>query len=137
MILSTRRSGARRGFTLVEVVVALAILTGALLGLSLFIARMAQATSSARLLGTATELASDRLELVKSATTYSTIDSLYTATETSIPGSPDYFGFTRKTLIQHVGGLATDSVDYKIITVIVTHVSLTLPVRKTTSLAAF
>jgi prepilin-type N-terminal cleavage/methylation domain-containing protein len=136
MILSRRSTRARRGFTLVEVVVALAILTGALLALSLFIARMAHSTTNARLLSTATELAADRLELVKSATNYSTIDSLYSATEATIPG-PDYIGFTRKTVIQHVGGLPADSVDYRIITVIVTHAALTLPVRKTTSLAAF
>ena len=135
-MIRSRRARARRGFTLIEVVVALTILSGALLSLSVFIARMAHSTTNARLLSTATELAADRIELVKSATSYAAIDSLYAATEATIPG-PDYVGFARKTLTQHVGGLPSDSVDYRIITVIVTHAALTAPVRKTTSIAAF
>jgi prepilin-type N-terminal cleavage/methylation domain-containing protein len=136
MTFSRRNSRARRGFTLVEVIVALAILTGSLLGLSLFIARMAHSTSNARILSTATELAADRLEQVKGATTYSAIDTLYGITEATIPG-PDYVNFSRKTLVQHVGGGITDSVDYRIITVIVSHPSLSPSLRKTTSIAAF
>ena len=136
MIRSRRRSRLRRGFTLVEVVVALALLTGALLALSMFIARMAHSTTTARLLSTATELAADRLELVKSAIRYAAIDSMYAATEPSIPGA-DYAGFTRTTVIQHVGGSATDSVDYRIVTVTVSHAALALPLRKTTAIAAF
>ena len=133
---AARSLGARRGFSLVEVIVALTILTGSLLGLSLFVARMAHSTTNARILSTATELAADRLEQVKSATTYGAIDSLYAITESSIPG-PDYVNFSRQTLVQHVGGRVTDSVDYRIITVVVSHPSLSPSLRKTTSIAAF
>ena len=127
---------ARPGFSLVEVIVALGILTAALLGLALFVSRMAHTTSDARLLGTASELAVNRIEDIKSSTDYASIDT-FAVTETSIPGSPTYAGFTRKTLVKHVGGAVTDSVDYRIITVVVTNPVMSAPVTKTTAIAAF
>ena len=133
----THRKRRRGGFTLVEVIVALSVLTIALLGLSLFVARMAHNTTTARLTSTATDLTSDRIEAVTSAKTYATIESLYVATETNIPGPPEYKGFTRQTLVQHVGGGPSDSVDFKLITVIVTHPLLSSASRKSSAIAAF
>ncbi len=126
----------RRGFTLVEVVVSLVILAGVFLGLALFTSNMAHAASEARLLDTAEDLAANRLELVESATNYAAIDSMYTATEGTIPG-PQNVGFSRQTIIEHVGGQPADSVDYKLVTVIVSNPALPHPVRKTTAIAAF
>ncbi|HEY5220455.1 MAG TPA: prepilin-type N-terminal cleavage/methylation domain-containing protein [Gemmatimonadaceae bacterium] len=136
MILRRRRWRARDGFTLIEVVVALLILGVALLGLALFVSRMAHAGSYSRLLGTANELAADRIETIKSALTYATLDTKFAGTETSIPGVA-YSGFTRTTVIRHVGGSITDSVDYRIITVVVSNPAMTDSVRKTTVIAAF
>jgi prepilin-type N-terminal cleavage/methylation domain-containing protein len=131
----TRRSRpARRGFTLVEVVVSLVILGGVFLGLALFVSNMAHASSYSRLQDTAEDLVADRLEMIKSATDYSAIDSMFTATEGTIPGDP---GFSRQTIVDHVGGQPADSVDYKLVTVIVTNPVLPQPVRKTTAIAAF
>lgn len=126
----------RRGFTLVEVVVSLMILGGVFLGLAMFVSNMAHASTYSRLEDTAEDLVADRLETVKSATDYASIDSLYTATEGAIPG-PDYAGFSRQTIIEHVGGQPADSVDYKLVTVIVTNPALPQPVRKTTAIASF
>lgn len=134
--LPGRRLRARAGFSLAEVVVALAILTAALLGLALFVSRMAHATSDSRLLGTATELVTNRIETIKGSTDYASIDTFAT-TETSIPGSSSYAGFTRQTLILHVGGGVSDSVDYRVVTVIVTNPVMSAPVRKTTAIASF
>jgi prepilin-type N-terminal cleavage/methylation domain-containing protein len=127
------RMRARSGFSLVEVIVALGILTAALLALALFVSRMAHTTSDARLLGTASDLVASRIETIKSSTDYASIDT-FAVTESSIP---KYTGFTRKTMVKHVGGAVTDSVDYRIITVIVSNPAMSKSVEKTTAIAAF
>ena len=129
------RLKVRAGFSLVEVVVALGILTAALLSLALFVSRMAHTTSNARLLGTASELAANRIESIKASSNYASIDT-FAVTQSTALGA-QYAGFTRKTLIKHVGGSVTDSVDYRIITVIVTNPVMSDTVKKTTAIAAF
>jgi len=124
----------RAGMTLVEVVVAMMLLGGVLLGLGSFTMQMSQAASRARLRAVAAQLASDRLETVKGAPRYSAIDSMYVATEASVDGHP---GYTRQTMVTHVGGAAQDSVDYRIVTVEVRNAQLPTPVRKTTIIAPF
>ena len=96
-----RETRERRGLSLVEVIVALSILGGVLLALGMFSARLSQGTSSSRIRIAAAQLAADRLEQVKSAPRYTVIESLYVATESSIPGNP---GFSRQTWVQRVGG---------------------------------
>ncbi len=135
MTLRRRRWRPRTGFTLVETVVALIILGFALLGLALFVSRMASAGTSSHLLGTANELAADRIEMIKTATIYSQIDG-FAGTELTIAGTGNA-GYTRQTFIRHVGGGTTDSVDYKIVTVVVANPAMTDSVRKTTIIAAF
>ena len=120
--------------TLVEVIVAMVLLAGVLLALARFSAALAHTTGTARLTATATQLVGDRLETVKGAPRYTAIESLYVAIEPSIPG---FTGFTRRTYVSRVGGLATDTIDYKIVTVEVSHASLTKPVRKSTIIAPF
>lgn len=135
--MGTRRAvnlRARRGLSLVEVIVALAILGGVLLALGMFSARLSQATSTARIRVTAAQLAVERLELAKSAQRYTAIESLYVATEASIIGYPNY---TRRTWVQRVGGKVTDTIDYKIVTVQVANKNLPGNVRKTTVIAPF
>ena len=129
------RLKVRAGFSLVEVVVALGILTGVLLALALFVSRMAHTTSNARLLGTANELAANRIENIKASSNYASIDT-FAVKETSALGSR-YAGFTRQTLIKHIGGSVKDSVDYRIITVIVTNPVMSDTVKKTTAIASF
>lgn len=125
---------SRDGLTLVEVIVALAILGGVLLALGMFSARLSQSTSTGRIRITAAQLAADRLETVKGAPRYSAIESLYVATEATIPGNP---GFSRQTWVKRVGGTASDTIDYKIVTVQVQHAQLAGNVRKTTVIAPF
>ena len=60
----------------------------------------------------------------------------FAGTETNIPG-PGNAGFTRQTIVRHVGGGTTDSVDYRIITVVVANPAMANSVRKTTVIAAF
>ncbi len=126
----------RAGFTLVEVVVAMLILGSALLGMALFVSGMAHSATDSRLIGTANELAADRIETIKTSTSYATLGADFQGTETSIPGG-DYAGFTRRTIIKHVGGSPTDSVDYTVVTVLVSDPAISDTVRKTTVIASF
>ena len=128
------RARARAGMTMLEVVIAMSILGGALLSMAAFTGRLAHTTGTSRLQSTANQLVSDRIEIVKGAPRYSAIESLYVKTESSISG---YSRFTRKTMVTRTGGTAKDSVDYKTITVEVTHPLLTAPVRKTTVISYF
>lgn len=120
--------------TLVEVLVSVVLLSGVLLGMGAFSASMARTSGTARVTATATQLVADRLELVKTAPRYTAIESLYVAMETSIAGQA---GYTRKTLVRRVGGLPTDSIDYKIVTVEVAHDAIPRPVRKSTIIAPY
>jgi prepilin-type N-terminal cleavage/methylation domain-containing protein len=126
----------RDGMTLIEVIIATVILGGALMSLAGFVAKFAHTVSDADIRGIAAELAADRIETVKAATQYSSIDSLYATTEGrgTITGYPK---FTRQTLVQRVGGGSTDLVDYRIVTVIVMSPPLRAPVRKTTIISDF
>lgn len=131
---TTGRRAPRSGMTLIEVIVAMVLLAGVLLALGQFSAALARTTGGARLTATATQLVGDRLETVKGAPRYSAIESLYVATETSLPGFQD---FRRQTFVKRVGGQPTDSIDYKIVTVEVTHPGLSRSVRKSTIIAPF
>jgi prepilin-type N-terminal cleavage/methylation domain-containing protein len=132
------RMKARRGLSLVEVIVALSILGGVLLGLGMFSARLAQATSTARVRVTASQLANERIEQVKAAIRYTAIETLFVATEASVP-SPDGIGkYSRRTWVTRVGGTLADTIDYKIVTVQVSEANQKGgPVRKTTVIAPF
>lgn len=125
---------SRTGMTLIEVMIALVILTSVLLGMGIFMAKYGRAvgTSSAR--ASARELVAERIEYVKGATQYATIETTYGGTEPSIPGYP---GFTRRTLIMRVGGGPADRYDHKVVTVVVDGPGLTQPAKKTSVISAF
>ena len=125
---------ARRGMTLLEVLVALSILGGALIALAMFSVRLAQSTSSSRVRIEAAQLAADRLETVKGSPRYSAIETLYVATEIPVSGHP---GFSRQTWVTRVGGGVKDTIDYKIVTVQVQNAQLAGNVRKTTVIAPY
>ena len=129
-----RHRRLRRGLSLVEVMVALGILGGALMGMAAFAVKLGQATTRARVRATAGQLISDRLESVKSAPRYLALDTLYAGLEGSIPGFP---GFVRQTWVKHVGGKATDTIDYQLITVEVRNPKLGANMRKTSAIPPF
>jgi prepilin-type N-terminal cleavage/methylation domain-containing protein len=140
-----RRTGAARharvaadraGMTLIEVIIAIVILSGALLSMGGFVTKFANTVNMSDIRSIASDLAADRIETVKAATSYASIDSLYAKTEAAgtVVGYPK---FTRRTIVQRVGGGPTDLVDYKIITVIVSTPPLKVPVKKTTIISDF
>lgn len=132
--MSRIRRAARRGMTLVEVMVALTILGIVMLGMGRFTTNFARTVSDAGIRSTASDLVADRLETVKSTGRYDLIESLYQGTESTLPGHP---GYTRQTLVAHIGGAPTDSVDYKVVTVSVSAPRMTTPVKKSTVISSF
>lgn len=123
----------RTGMTLVEVIVAMLLLVTVILVLGGFSAKFAQASGQAHLVVLANELAATRLDAVRQQPTYAAVDSLV-RTDTV---KSDFSSYTVKTQMVHVGGAVTDSVDYKIFTVTVTHPQMRKTVAKTTAVAAF
>lgn len=121
---------ARTGISLLEVMVALTILGTALIGMAEYGRRYARSNASSMMLNNALDLASARVERVKSERNYTSMDTLAT-TETNIAG---YTGYQRVTAI-----VATLNAQYayKTVTVTVTHPAMALPVKKTTAIARF
>ena len=128
--LRRRRWIPRRAMTLMEVMVAMVILTGALLGMGKFITNFSHSTADGALSSTASDLVLDRIEFVKASTPYANLTT-YIATEGAIPNYP---GFTRQTQVLRTNNATTD---YTAVTVTVTHPSLSRPVKKTTIIGAF
>jgi hypothetical protein len=120
--------------TLVEVMIALVMLTSVMLGMGAFMAQYGHAVGTSSAKASARELVAERIEYVKGTTQYPSIETTYGGMETSIPGYP---GFTRRTLVMRVGGQPGDRFDHKVITVIVDGPGLDKPVKKTSVIAAF
>lgn len=129
-----RRRGSRAGMTLIEIVVAVTILSGALLGIAMFASRMVRGVSDSQAKTTAAELAGERLELVKLTGTYVSVDT-FVRTETAL--GTGYLGYTRQTQVQRVNAGVSDTLDYKIVTVTVRGQLLPQPVKRTTIIAAY
>jgi prepilin-type N-terminal cleavage/methylation domain-containing protein len=123
----------RRGMTLIETLIAVVILGTALVALGNFMAHFAHATKVSSLQQRALDFASDRIDSVKHSSDYTTIDTM--ATTESI--TADSSTYTRQTIVQHIGGGVTDTLDYRVVTVSVTMPTVTIPMRKTTIIAAF
>jgi prepilin-type N-terminal cleavage/methylation domain-containing protein len=126
--------GNRSGMTLIEVIVSMVLLSGALLAMGAFTARYANVTGSMSRRSEANELVADRLEEVKGALKYAAIDSVFAKTEATIPNHP---GYARQTLVTRTGGQPADLYDYKTVTVIVTGAGLTKPSKKSTVISVF
>ena len=125
-----RRTRSRAGMTLIEVMIALVILTGALLGMGKFITSFSHATSDGALSSVASDLVLDRLETIKGSNSYAALDT-YVATELAIPS---FTGYKRVTQVTRT---LDGTEDYKAITVTVSNPGLNLPVKKSTIIAAF
>lgn len=125
----------RQGFTLIEVVVALVILSTAVLGLAATAGRLSTAASSAELRALALESVEDRLARVRLDPRYGLLDSIYTGTETDVLGT-ETPGYSRKTTISHVQQGNPVSVDYTKILVEVTGPMLSPPIARQITIAA-
>jgi prepilin-type N-terminal cleavage/methylation domain-containing protein len=122
---------ARRGMTLIEVMIALSIVTSAMLGLGAFLPNFMHVSAKGTILSAASDLAVSRLETIKTWPTYSSLETTYNATESSFANCR---GCSRVTLILHT---TNATADYKTVTVTVSGPNITTPVAKTTVIAAF
>lgn len=121
--------------TLIEVMIAITILTTAMLSISSYMSKFARTTSASQYREVANELASGRIEEVKGGSQYSAIDSVFAGTESFKSGR--YKGFTRTTIVKREGGGSNDIHDYTTVTVIIDSPYFESSVRKTSVIAAF
>jgi prepilin-type N-terminal cleavage/methylation domain-containing protein len=136
--LQVDRLGARllmkneRGFTLIEVMMALAIITAVLLAMGTATASFVHEVAVGDRNTAALQLVDGRIEAIQMDPNYTGLDTAYAGTETDFPTLP---GYTRTTTILVVGG-AGQSVNYKKITVTVDGPGLDAPVARTITVGA-
>lgn len=126
---------ARRGFSLVEVIVAMTILTGALLGFAMVAQKFTRSNADVLVRTMGSEIATARIEQIKGARTYGTLVSTYNGVTESWSGTNAWSGFSRRTVVTRTG--PTTTADYVTVTVVVSGRGLNPTIRRTTSIAAF
>jgi prepilin-type N-terminal cleavage/methylation domain-containing protein len=125
----------RRGFTLVEVIVALVILSGVILAMTDFTRQFTRQTTDSAVEARASDLAVQQLETVKAWRAYGTIVATFHNNITTFAAPGPFAGLRRETLAVRTGPTAT--ADHVTVTVVVTGGGLPAPVRRTTIIAAF
>jgi len=120
------------GFTLVEVIVALVILSVAVLGLSASAARLTTNAADAELRARALYSVQDRLALIQVDPRYADLDSLYDGSEPALGMT----GFTRTTTVTHVVQTNPTPLDYKVVAVVVDGPPLPSPISRQIVVAA-
>jgi prepilin-type N-terminal cleavage/methylation domain-containing protein len=126
---------ARRGFTVIEVIVAVVLLGGVALTIGAATARLLASTTRDAQALTALDLVNDRLANVLANPTYTDLQSRFEESDTPVPLFP---GMVRTTVVQrqvqnHGGGRQSDMT---MITVSVTGPGLTAAVVRSTTVAA-
>lgn len=125
----------RRGFTLVEIIVAMTILVVSLLGFAEVSRRFIRSNTDVATRTIASDLATSRLEQIKGSRSYATLVATYNSQVETWSGASPYAGFTRQTYVTRTGPNASN--DFTTVTVVVSGRQLTPLVRRTTSIAAF
>ncbi len=111
----TSRPDRQSGFSLVEVIVALVILSVAVLGLGASASRLTTTAAGAEMRALAVQLLDDRIAEVRLDPRYGGLDTLYAGVETDILGP----GTSRTTTVVHVQETTPLVLDYKRISVTV------------------
>lgn len=132
-----RQERRRAGMTLIEVIFAIVILSGAMLGLAAFSRKFQRSTTNATVTALASDLAVRRIEEIKGYTVYSTLVATYHGTTETFTSDPSYDGFTRTTAAVRCSGCPDSVNDYITVTVTVSGRSQTTPLAKTTVIANF
>lgn len=120
----------RAGFTLVEVILSMAILVGVIVTLITMTARTVHVTAQSDREQAAIQMATDRTDQIRSDPNYAALDTAYVKTDTAVASYP---GFRRVTTMTRV---TTSGNDFKRFTVTVTGAGLQTAVARTVSVAA-
>ena len=130
----SRPAPGPRGVTLIEVMIAVVILSVVLLGMGRYLVDFSRAVRRSEARTIAINLAAQRISEIRASPNYSGLETNYAVSESSIPG---FTRFTRATTIAHTGGpRPTYTDDYKTVTVTVNGPGLTTPIKKTIIVAA-
>jgi len=130
----TPGTAGERGVTLIEVIIAMVILTVVLLGMGSFAVRFTRTVQQSDARTIAVALASQRISEVRSSPNYSGLEAAFNGTEATIAG---FTGYARTTQIVLTGGpRPTNNQNYKTVTVSVVAPGLPNPIRKTVIVAA-
>ncbi|MFN0180679.1 MAG: prepilin-type N-terminal cleavage/methylation domain-containing protein [Gemmatimonadales bacterium] len=90
----------RRGFTLIEVLIAVVLLSLAVMSLGQFMGKYQRATANATILSTMTSVAKERIELVRGDVRYTTLSTRYgTGASADTTGFPGYSTMRRLTIV--------------------------------------
>jgi type II secretory pathway pseudopilin PulG len=122
---------ASTGFTLVEIMFAISIVTTAIIGLAAFVPRFINTASKGAIVSAASDLAVDQVETIKAFPTYATLETTFNGT---LVGFPTCASCSRTTTIVHD---SSATANYKVVTVQITGPQLSTTVSKTTVIAAF
>jgi prepilin-type N-terminal cleavage/methylation domain-containing protein len=87
---------SRDGFSLIEMIIAILILTGAVLGIASSTGGLVASASESELEFSALQSVEDRLALIRLDPRYGLLDSIFSGTETALPG---LHGLTRTTRV--------------------------------------
>ncbi len=123
---------ARRGMSMIEVVVAVLILGGALLSMGMFVTNYTRATRSTNSRAMAGQLVSSRLEQIKSWNNYYTLISQFTITESQVRP-----GYDRRTYTLQVGGNSGSKQDHILVTVAVYGKAIPDTIKNTIAIPRF
>jgi prepilin-type N-terminal cleavage/methylation domain-containing protein len=123
---------SHRGFTLIEIMIALVILALVVLGMATSTGRFIRVVAESDIQVAAIQLADDRIQTVLMDPNYQGLDTAYAGSES---GFPSLDGFVRATAITHVGGVG-QATNHKRIVVTVTGPGLSSPVKRSATVAA-
>ena len=118
----------RYGFTLIELMLAIVILTIVLTGVARYTAQFMHAVSTSTTRTTAAQVATERIELVKADPSYLSLATIWDQSQTGFPGYPN---MTRTTTVSRITGNVPQR-DYTVVTVRVTEPTMISPVNVTT-----
>jgi prepilin-type N-terminal cleavage/methylation domain-containing protein len=119
--------GGRPGMTLIEIMVALVILSGSLIAMGNFMGKFTHAQRLASLRADAIDIASNLIDSVGHDSSYAKVPTDFARTVTT---TRDNATFTRVTTIKQIGGGVASAVNYYIVTTAVTWPGSPTPVKK-------
>lgn len=122
----------RRGFTLIEIMIALVLLMVVILGMATSTGRFMRVVAESDIQQAAIQLADDRIQTVLMDPNYGGLDTAYAGTESDFEGMD---GFSRVTVITQVGGPG-QSLNHKRVVVTVEGPGLSQPIKRSASVAA-